>query len=356
MSIIAAFLHIIPTVLNIPVSIIKFIPLIHFCQTLFNKRLDKVIKASIMTSTYFIVRGVDSMDDFSQNYSISSVEAITGIKKETLRKWEQRYDFLHPTRLENGYRQYSQQQVEFLCLLQSQLQQGISLKKSIQYATEQTEKRPSTPSLVEPFLYQLLAYGGECDEEAFSITLHQAHQTLGLTVYLQQLIRPFLQEVGRRWMTKQWSEYQEKFVSTIIQNHLVEVKQQIPVSKNAPLVIGACLPYENHELPLHILLLQILLKGYRVFLIGRSPAAGTIEDFVDKLHPTVVLLSATTHIPLDHPNYLYELDEFAKKRPKITFFLGGTGANQLIERKPLTTITITHTLEPIWNALKKTTS
>ncbi|MGK4151831.1 MerR family transcriptional regulator [Kurthia gibsonii] len=296
------------------------------------------------------------MHDFSQHYSISNVEAITGIKKETLRKWEQRYDFLHPKRLDNGYRQYSQQQVEFLCLLQSQLQQGISLKKAIQFATEQAAQKQPIQSLVEPFLYQLLAYGEECDEEAFSITLHQAHQTLGLTIYLQQLIRPFLQEVGRRWVTKQWSEYQEKFVSTLIQNHLVEVKQQIPVPKNAPLVIGACLPHENHELPLHMLLLQILLKGYRIFLIGRSPAPGTIEDFVDKLHPTVVLLSATTLIPLEHPDHLYELDNFAKKRPKITFFLGGTGANQLIERKPLTTITITHTLEPIWNALKKTTS
>lgn len=293
------------------------------------------------------------MDDFSQCYSISNVEAITGIKKETLRKWEQRYDFLHPKRLANGYRQYSQQQVEFLCLIQSELQQGGSLKKAIQYATDQTKKRPSTSSLVEPFLYQLFAYGEECDEDAFSITLHQAHQTLGLTIYLQQLIRPFLQEVGRRWSTKQWSEYQEKFVSTLIQNHLVEVKQQIPVPKNAPLVIGACLPYENHELPLHILLLQILLKGYRIFLIGRSPAVGTIEDFVDKLHPTVVLLSATTHIQLDHSNYLYELDEFAKNRKKITFFLGGTGADQLVERKALTNITLAHTLEPIWNTLKK---
>lgn len=296
------------------------------------------------------------MNDFSQHYSISNVEAITGIKKETLRKWEQRYDFLHPTRLANGYRQYSQQQVEFLCSLQSHLQQGISLKKAIQLATEQAHEKPSSQSIVEPFLYQLLAYGEECEEEAFSITLHQAHQTLGLTIYLQQLIRPFLQEVGRRWVAKQWSEYQEKFVSTLIQNHLVEVKQQIPAPKNAPLVIGACLPNENHELPLHILLLQILLKGYRIFLIGRSPAAGTIQDFVEKLHPAVVLLSATTHIPIHNTNHLYELDQFAKKRTQTAFFLGGSGANDLIETVPLEAITVTHTLDPLWQALKKSSS
>lgn len=304
--------------------------------------LDKKIKLVIIENH----KGGYAMHDFSHYFTIADVSAITGIKKDTLRKWEQRYDFLTPMRLSNSYRQYSQHQVEFLYNLSKRIHQGLSLKKAIAATNEVicTESKSINPS--HAFFFQLLAYGEQCNEEKFSYTLHQAHQQCGLTIYLQEIVQPFLKEIGNRWASKQWLEYQEKFSSTLLQHHLIELSHQIPIPPNAKLVMGACLPNEYHELPLHILLLQIQLKGYRVFLIGQSPAPGTIESFVEEFSPVAVLLSATTTSPLANAAYLTELDEFAKQHPATHFFIGGDGiASSTISLKA---IQPTQSLEPIW--------
>lgn len=289
------------------------------------------------------------MHDFSQHFTIADVSAITGIKKDTLRKWEQRYDFLKPMRLSNSYRQYSQHQVEFLFILSGKIKEGLSLKKAIAATNEVIHTANSSAHQSHYFFFQLLAYGEQCNEDKFSYTLHQAHQQCGLTTYLQEIVQPFLKEVGNRWATKQWAEYQEKFSSTLLQHHLIELSHQIPIPQNAKLVMGACLPNEQHELPLHILLLQIQLKGYRIFLIGQSPAPGTIEDFVEEFHPEAVLLSATTTLPLEDIAYLKQLDAFAKNHPSTYFFIGGDGVSSL--DMSLTSIQITQSLETIWKII-----
>lgn len=287
------------------------------------------------------------MHDFSHHFTIADVSAITGIKKDTLRKWEQRYDFLTPLRLSNSYRQYSQQQVAFLYMLSKKMKEGLSLKKAINATNDMMciDNASAHPS--HSFFFQLLAYGEQCNEEKFSYTLHQAHQQCGLTMYLQEIVQPFLKEVGNRWASKQWREYQEKFASTLLQHHLIELRHQIPVPSNTKLVMGACLPNEQHELPLHILLLQIQLKGYRIFLIGQSPAPGTIENFVEEFQPAVVLLSATTKLPLADIAYLKQLDDFARKHPATHFFIGGEGVASC--HISLKTIQIAQSLETIWD-------
>jgi len=71
------------------------------------------------------------MHDSLEHFTIADVSAITGIKKDTLRKWEERYDFLKPMRLSNSYRQYSNHQVAFLYILSKKMSGGLSLKKAI---------------------------------------------------------------------------------------------------------------------------------------------------------------------------------------------------------------------------------
>lgn len=58
-------------------------------------------------------------------------------------------------------------------------------------------------------------------------------------------------------------------------------------------------PYERHEIPLHILLLQVMMKGRKTIVVGASPAPGSIELLVQKLKPSKVLLSATTTVPFE---------------------------------------------------------
>ena len=47
-------------------------------------------------------------------YTIQQVAEMTGLSKQVIRKWEDRYSIIQPERLENGYRIYSSEEVALL--------------------------------------------------------------------------------------------------------------------------------------------------------------------------------------------------------------------------------------------------
>ncbi len=65
-------------------------------------------------------------------YTISQVSHITGLTKETTRKWEQRHQLIQPTRLENGYRQYTQSDVLRLLQIQHYIRDGATIRSAME--------------------------------------------------------------------------------------------------------------------------------------------------------------------------------------------------------------------------------
>ena len=62
-------------------------------------------------------------------YTIKVVQARTGIKPVTLRAWERRYDLLTPMRMPNGYRLYSERDIQLLLWVQRKLDSGKSISE-----------------------------------------------------------------------------------------------------------------------------------------------------------------------------------------------------------------------------------
>ena len=58
-------------------------------------------------------------------YSIGAVVKMTGIPAQTLRAWESRYGQIVPARSAGGQRLYSRDQVDKLCFVREQLDQGL---------------------------------------------------------------------------------------------------------------------------------------------------------------------------------------------------------------------------------------
>ena len=58
-------------------------------------------------------------------YSIGAVVKMTGIPAQTLRAWESRYGQIVPARSAGGQRLYSRDQVDELCFVRDQLDQGL---------------------------------------------------------------------------------------------------------------------------------------------------------------------------------------------------------------------------------------
>ncbi|WP_233879333.1 MerR family transcriptional regulator [Virgibacillus halodenitrificans] len=282
------------------------------------------------------------------HYYINQVATITGLSKQVIRKWEDRYNVVSPTRLDNGYRVYRQADINCLLQVKELKADGLTTGKAINEIKKIYKANKNNESDYNNYTMQLLEHGKYYKEVQMSQVLKQAYYFYGLELMIEEVIRPFLKEIGNRWESGEWSESQETVSSMVIRDFLIQVRRNLPTLENAPLVIGACLPEERHELPLHINLLPLTLKGCRTLLLGPSPAPGTIERLTESLQPKTVLLSATTDIPFKtKPGLLKHWDEFAKSHPQTNFYMGGKGAIEYTDQHPPSFIKVTNDLKDI---------
>ena len=287
-------------------------------------------------------------------YSIQQVSDMTGLSKQVIRKWEDRYGIITPERMENGYRIYSQAEVTLLQKIVALTDAGHSVKQAamlVQQEPEEQEEVVEVPvDRLGYFLYALEDAGKLADDQKILHLLEQAHHQFGIEISIQQIILPFLRRIGQLWCDKEWGEYQEAVSSQTIRDFLANVRRHFYVPDNAPLVVGSCLPNERHEIPMQILLVQCLLRGYRTLMLGPSPAPTAIESTVRLANPEIVLLSATTEAAwADEGKNLLALDAFAQTIPHVRFFLGGTGAKEYLKGIKLMAIQEAHSLEDVFS-------
>ena len=284
-------------------------------------------------------------------YTIKQVADRTGLSRQVLRKWEERYEVVVPQRLVNGCRVYREEDVQLFLLMKRYSEEGFALSQAAKMAkSKRTSAQESEPedTYQDTILRELLHHGTNCDELELNLLLQTAYHRLGLELYLQQIVIPFLKKVGDNWESGTWSEYQEALSSLVVRDQLVQVRRNFQYREGSPILLGACLPFELHEIPVHIILLQLMLRGWRTVMIGASPALGAIQSFVEKIRPDKVLLSASTTLPFEtHPGFIAELDRFAGSCPDIKFYLGGHGSLLLSDQLKLTHIHLIESIDEV---------
>ncbi len=286
------------------------------------------------------------MVDSKDWYSIRQVAQLTGLSTQLIRKWEERYHAVEPRRLENRYRVYSKSDVMRLRQLQKLTEEGYSIRKAVLWVKQQPldsdvvftdQTTLSLQENVSPYaikqteatlyLEQLFALG----EQGAGRDIHDLLQTIysqnGLKYLSGNLLVPFLFEIGKRWESGVWHEYQEHIASVAVQDFLIQAYSSLSVPFDAPLLLATCVPGERHEVMLHLALLEAAIKGYKTVFLGASPAPRALADAVIQLQPKVVLLSLTTMLPLENnPFALDEIDQLASLYPNIQFYIGGAAA------------------------------
>ncbi|MER2108968.1 MAG: MerR family transcriptional regulator [Solibacillus sp.] len=291
-------------------------------------------------------------------YTVQQVATMVGISKQLLRKWEDRYHIITPERLDNGYRVYSHSDVTALQQMKQLIDEGNSPKNAAEilkrlHESEQAEQlalfQTSTVQTSHPqatnLVQQLLRFGQGGDEANILKLLQQAQFSMSIEQLLDDVILPFLRQVGSYWETNIWGEYQEAMASLAVRDFLVSLRRTIAVSADAPLIVGSCLPGERHEIPMHILLIKCMMHGYQTLMLGPSPAPQAIESTVILKKPAVVLLTASTNEPFEQRlQDIRAIEAFAKITPDVKFYVGGAGA---MNATVFDAITVTNDLNQI---------
>lgn len=293
-------------------------------------------------------------------YTIQQVAEMTGLSKQVIRKWEDRYGIIQPERLDNGYRIYNSDEVELLKKVVHYSNEGYTIKLAAQYAKadlEKEEPKPTAPTQSAThsndynlYLNLLLKAGEVGNDSTILHLLQQAHNLYGIQTLLDEIIVPFMTKVGQLWCDKKWGEYQEAISSQTVRDFLTNLRRTIYVPADAPLIVGGCLPEERHENPMHILLVKCMLKGYQTKMLGAAPAPTAIESTVAMLKPQIVLLTGSTYVVTkDDGKSILALDAFAATMPETKFYIGGHGVIGLKEKLHLQHLSEAHSLDDILN-------
>lgn len=209
--------------------------------------------------------------------TISDVERDTGVAKETLRKWEQRYAFPAPGRDALGERVYPPEQLAKLRVVKRLIDRGHRPGKLMRCSAEELARLEALcdprlpPPPVQPDLQTYLQHFRTEDAAQFHDKLRQALYKLGLERFVMELASPLSTLIGEAWSTGQLGVFEEHLLSEGLQQTLRSAIYALPQAQgepSGPRILLTTLPDEKHGLGLLMAQALFALHGARCISLG----------------------------------------------------------------------------------------
>jgi methanogenic corrinoid protein MtbC1 len=222
--------------------------------------------------------------------NIAALSRRTGVAPDTLRKWEQRYQILQPTRTAGGQRRYSERdvaRVEWLC---ERLREGyrIGAAATLLGTAEVTPARTA-----RDHLEAILAAVDIGDPAAIGLLVDQAFALHDVEETLEQILAPLLREIGERWQRGELTVAEEHVVSEAVRSRLGHLLADAGWGVRGTVVL-ACAPGERHELGLMMLAIALRRDGWKVTYLGADTPLADAAELARRQSAQVLGISVTT--------------------------------------------------------------
>ncbi|MBA2357627.1 MAG: MerR family transcriptional regulator [Actinobacteria bacterium] len=221
--------------------------------------------------------------------NIAALSGRTGVAADTLRKWEERYGVLRPTRTEGGQRRYSEVDVERVEWLLARLAEGYRIGEAAALLGSAESEAPATASALKKALYESVA---RSDAEAVQRLLEQAFALLATETALMRVLRPLLYDVGKGWAAGTLSVAQEHLVSQAIRGRLQHLLSDRRGAVRGEAVL-ACAPGERHDLGLLMLAVCMRADGWAISYLGPETPVSAALDLARARSASVLGISVT---------------------------------------------------------------
>jgi DNA-binding transcriptional MerR regulator/methylmalonyl-CoA mutase cobalamin-binding subunit len=252
--------------------------------------------------------------------NIAALAQRTGVAPDTLRKWEQRYHILQPSRTPGGQRRYSERDVARVEWLRERLEEGYRISEAASLLGEAVEPARSTEDQVRAMLASLDR--GEAEE--IGVRLDQAFALNGVEETLERIVRPLLEQVGERWAHGDLTVAEEHLVSETVRSRLGHLLADVGGGVRGVAVL-ACAPGERHELGLMMATIALRRDGWKVFYLGCDTPPEDALALARRVSARVVGWSVSAP---EHGDALVASDD-----DDVAVVVGGPGATpELAER------------------------
>jgi MerR family transcriptional regulator, light-induced transcriptional regulator len=268
-------------------------------------------------------------------YPVRLVALRTGLSPHVLRAWERRYRVVSPTRTDGGQRLYSDLDVERLLRLRRLTEQGHAIGRiALLPLPELLRLEDEAPA---DALEAASADAAEAATAALEATRHlddlelqavleRAAITLGVPVFLDEVVTPLLKRIGEGWSQHSVSVAQEHMASVIIRRVLGWLMRVYEVRNGAPRVVVVTPPHYAHELGALMAAASAAAQGWSVTYLGPDLPVADLVSAVGLSGARAVAISAV-HQPQQGGDLLGVLRDIRARLPAdVTLLVGGARA------------------------------
>lgn len=236
------------------------------------------------------------------SFTIKDLENLSGIKAHTIRIWEQRYQFLKPSRTETNIRYYSCDELKKLLNIALLNKYGFKISHIDKMRDEELREKIMSLSgpeaLQERIINDLIQSMIDLDMDKLEETLDRYINTKGVERAITQIIFPFLEKIGVLWLTNHINPAQEHLVTNIIRQKLIVGIEQVRSSLKVDKSVLLFLPEgEHHEIGLLFVCYLLRSRGVHVIYLGANVPLNDVEYVVKLKKPDYLFshLTSVTH-------------------------------------------------------------
>jgi len=206
-----------------------------------------------------------------------------------------------------------------------QLAKGIPISQvslSLQHRDDSVESNQHDSW--RDFLGRMLSAVRAFDDEALNATYNEVLALYPIDIVIQNLIIPFLAEIGRRWQNNEGSIAEEHYFGVFLRNKLGARFHHGMSNTGGRRILAACLPGENHENGLLLFALSAQSRGLRLTLLGANLPIEEVAMAALRSKSEAIVLSGSVYIDM---NELLEPIENLVKTVNLPVFIGGKASS-----------------------------
>lgn len=268
--------------------------------------------------------------------SIGVVARQTGIEIGTLRKWEERYGFPTPVRLESGQRRYHHQDVEKLLAVVRRLVAGErvgqvirEIKDPLDASKPLYETFPEAKQAhqsIESAICALLRH----DLPSLQTILEEAKGLRGMAAFVEDIAGPLTRQVGEYWAGGALPIYVEHHYSAVLDSFLLREASRFQAETMKPTVLLTTPSDEHHTLGLSMVNAVLSEAGVTCLRLSGGLPVSEIAAAADAYQVKVVGVSVTCL----YPPKLLSASIVALRNalsPRVGLWFGGAGVNKVCQ-------------------------
>lgn len=287
------------------------------------------------------------------SFTIKELESLSGIKAHTIRIWEQRYQFLKPSRTTTNIRRYNNEELKTLLTVALLNKYGYKISRIDEMPHEQ--RIEAAIQLQEPVAKQefvineLIGCMVDLKGIEFEKLLNKQIEQDGVEETVAGVIFSFLERVGILWQTNRLRPVQEHITTSIIRQKIIHGIEGLPfVEDSSPLFVLFLPEGEHHELGLLYVYYLLRKHGISTLYLGANVPVKDIEYVAELKRPNYLYMHLTT-FPQTRFNRMIQL--LQKSSAGTTVVLSGYMA-QLYEKAAGENVVLLQSLRAVHSYIK----